>query len=159
MYFTNKEELFKAVVRENVLPLIGEAEQAIGQYDGSSVELLRQIIQNWWDHVGNTRLSGITKLMTAECGNFPELAKFYYEEVISRGNAMIVHMIERGIARGEFRQTDAHLTSRVVVAPVLMLMLWKHSFGACGIEQIPPQEYLDCYIDLLLRGLQNPPSK
>jgi hypothetical protein len=41
----------------------------------------------------------------------------------------------------------------VICAPVLMLMMWTHSFNACHIEPICPEDYLNCYIDLLLNGL------
>jgi AcrR family transcriptional regulator len=153
LYFTNKEELFKAVVRENVLPAIGEAEQAIGCFEGSSADLFREIMMGWWERIGNTKLSGLTKLMIAESGNFPEVARFYHEEVISRANAMVISMLERGIRRGEFRKIDSAQAMNVVVAPMIMLMMWKHSFAACCIDPISPQEYLACYSDLLLHGL------
>lgn len=153
LYFTNKEELFKAVIRENMLPAIGAAEETVSQHEGSSADLFREIMMGWWERIGNTKLSGITKLMMAESGNFPEVARFYHEEVISRANAMIIGMLDRGIARGEFRKMDTSQAMNVVIAPMLMLMMWKHSFNACRIEPISPQEYLHCYSDLLLHGL------
>ena len=156
LYFTNKEELFKAVVRENVVPVLGEAEGRVESYTGHSADLFLEIMMGWWERIGNTKLSGITKLMMAESGNFPEVAKFYHEEVISRGNAMILRMLERGVQRGEFRPIDMAQAMHVVVAPMIMLMMWKHSFSACGIREIAPQDYLKCFTDLFLHGLLSP---
>lgn len=153
LYFTNKEELFKAVVRENVLPVIGEAEGMVDAYEGASAGLFRDIALGWWARIGNTKLSGITKLIMAESGNFPEVAQFYHDEVITRGNAMITRMLERGIERGEFRAVDVTQAMNVVIAPMLMLMMWKHSFGACACGPISADEYLDTFIDLVLNGL------
>ncbi|RJG05135.1 TetR/AcrR family transcriptional regulator [Noviherbaspirillum cavernae] len=153
LYFTNKEELFKAVIRDNVIPILGEAEEIIDAYEGSSAELFREIMLGWWERIGNTPLSGITKLIMAEAGNFPEVTQFYHDEVILRGNAMIVRMLERGIQRGEFRQIDVSEAMNVVVAPILMLMAWKHSFSQCCVKPISPQKYLDTFIDLFLNGL------
>jgi AcrR family transcriptional regulator len=153
LYFTNKEELFKAVIRENVLPALGEAEEIIDGFKGSSADLLREIMMGWWERIGNTKLSGITKLMMAESGNFPEVAKFYHEEVILRSNVLITRLLERGVARGEFRKIDTAQAVNVIVAPMLMLMMWKHSFSACSVEPVEPQAYLKCYSDLLLHGL------
>jgi AcrR family transcriptional regulator len=158
LYFTNKEELFKAVVRENLFPVLTEAEEIIGRYEGNSAELFREFILKWWEKIGETRLSGITKLMIAESGNFPEVTKFYHDEVISRSNAIIIRMLERGIARGEFRCIDTPHANRVICAPIIMLMMWKHAFGACQAEPVSPQRYLDCFIDLLLHGLLKEPS-
>jgi AcrR family transcriptional regulator len=153
LYFTNKEELFKAVVRENLFPVLTEGEEIIGQYQGSSAELFREFILKWWEKIGDTKLSGITKLMMAESGNFPEVTQFYHNEVIVRSNAIIIQMLERGVARGEFRRVDTALATRVICAPIIMLMMWKHTFGVCQTEPVSPQQYLDCFIDLLLRGL------
>lgn len=158
LYFTSKEDLFKAVVRENVVPIIGEAEETFAGYQGSSADLFRHMMLGWWERIGNTKLAGISKLMLAESGNFPDLARFYHEEVIRRGDALIVQMLERGVARGEFRTVDAEAMTRVIAAPVLMLVMWKHSFGACRGASIDPKRYLDNFIDLCLRGLMRDAS-
>jgi hypothetical protein len=89
----------------------------------------------------------------AESSNFPEVAQFYHDEVIARASAMIVRMLERGIARGEFRPVDVSQAVSVVFSPMLMLMMWKHSFSACGRGQISADRYLETYIDLFLNGL------
>jgi AcrR family transcriptional regulator len=158
LYFANKEELFKAVVRENVLPIIGEAEEMVGNFEGPTALLFQEIMLGWWERIGSTKLAGITKLMIAESGNFPELANFYYEEVMMRSHTMIVRMLERGIERKEFRAIDAKQAMNVVVAPMVMLMMWNQSFATCSPEKIDPQQYLRCFIDLFLRGLLSDPS-
>src|SRR5471030_357608 len=53
LYFTNKEELFKAVVRETVLPVLGEAEAILDRYEGHSADLFREFILSWWERIGN----------------------------------------------------------------------------------------------------------
>ena len=55
LYFTNKEELFKAVVRDSIVPCIYEAEMHIAGFDGDTPALLRAIILGWWERLGNTR--------------------------------------------------------------------------------------------------------
>jgi AcrR family transcriptional regulator len=156
LYFTNKEDLFKAVIQEHLVPTLGEAEQTIDQYEGHSRDLLREIVMFWWQRVGDTQLSGLTKLMMAECGNFPEVAQFYHDEIITRGNAVIKRVLERGMARGELRKLDAEQVTQVIVAPVMMLMLWKHSFASCQSKPISPVAYLNTFIDVLLAGLLAP---
>lgn len=158
LYFANKEDLFKAVIRESMMPVLDEADEIIDRHEGHSADLFREIMMGWWERIGNTPLAGITKLMMAEAGNFPEVAKFFYEEVVTRRNAMLVRMLERGIARGEFRPIDVQQTINVVAAPMVMLMLWNNSFGACHIEPIDPEAYLQSCIDLLLNGLVQEPA-
>ncbi len=158
LYFENKEELFKAVVREHLVSVLAEAETYIEQFTGTSTELLRSFILGWWERIGETKLSGITKLMMAESGNFPDVARFYHEEVISRSNALIIRMLERGIRHGEFRQIDTAHANLAIVAPVIMLMMWKHSFATCGLQAISAPEYLNCFLDLITHGLQAAPA-
>jgi len=158
LYFPSKEELFKAVVRENIVTALVDAEDLIAGYEGHSSELLRMLVLNWWNRIGQTKLSGISKLMMAESGNFPDVARFYHEEVIQRSNALIISMLERGISRGEFRPIDKVNANLVIVAPVVMLMMWKHSFHSCRLEPISAPDYLDCFLDLLLNGLQTAPA-
>jgi AcrR family transcriptional regulator len=159
LYFTNKEELFKAVVRENVVPILGEAEGIISSYEGSTSDLFKEIVTGWWERIGATKLSGITKLMMAESSNFPEVTQFYHDEVISRGEAMIASMLKRGVDRGEFRQVNAEQATRVICSPMIMLMMWKHSFNACRPEPVSPDAYLASFVDLFLFGmLAKPPA-
>ncbi len=158
LYFANKEELFKAVVRENILPTLGAAEELIATFEGSSADLFRKIIQTWWQRVGHTKASGITKLMIAEAGNFPDVASFYHEEVILRSDALLTRVLARGIDSGEFRISNDVHTIRVLVSPILMLMLWQHSFEACQNPPINPVTYIEHFIDLCLHGMLTTPA-
>ncbi|WP_025915984.1 TetR/AcrR family transcriptional regulator [Herminiimonas sp. CN] len=153
LYFTNKEDLFKAVVREHLLPVLDEAEALVNNFSGHSAELFRNIMLGWWQRIGDTKLSGITKLMVAESGNFPELAQFYHQEMIVRGNAMIARILERGMERGEFRRIDARLTTQAIIAPMIMLMMSRHAFCNCQIKPVSPLDYLNNFVDLCLYGM------
>lgn len=153
LYFTNKEELFKAVVRDSILPSIGEAELHIAEFEGGSADLLRCVLLGWWERLGNTKASGIMKLMMAEAGNFPDLAQFYREEVIQRWTIMVGGMLARGVERGEFAPMNVEMMTHVLVAPLLMLVTWKHSLGTCAGAQIDPATYLDTFLAMALNGL------
>lgn len=154
LYYTNKEELFKAVVRESILPFLGKAELSVAGFDGHSAELLRTVINNWWRQIGQSKASGLSKLMMAEAGNFPELGRFYQEEVVSRGTRMISSILERGLKRGEFRDFDVLQMTQVLIAPMMMLNVWKHSpVAPCDCGDLQPQVYLDNLLDLALHGL------
>jgi AcrR family transcriptional regulator len=156
LYFENKEDLFKAVIRSSLLPVLDEAQDLIENFQGGTADLFREFILGWWTRIGDTPLSGITKLMMAEAGNFPDAASVYHDEIISRSNDLIVRILKRGIARGEFRKMDLKHANMVIVSPMLTLMLWKHSFGLCHKEPISSPEYLTCFIDLITHGLAVP---
>jgi AcrR family transcriptional regulator len=156
LYFTNKEELFKAVVRDSIVPVIGAAEEIIAGFDGHSADLLRSVMGDWWQRLGATKASGISKLVMAEAGNFPDIACFYQDEVISRGTNMISSMLVRAVERGEFRPIDVAVMTQVLIAPMLMLMTWKHSIGPCDQNHLDPQAFLAAFLDVALHGLLPP---
>jgi len=153
LYYANKEDLFKAVVRQTILPMIDDAEASVAEFDGHSAELLRQIILSWWRRIGSTKASGISKLILAEADNFPELARFYQEEVMTRRMRMLSNMLERGIRRGEFRALDVPQTAQVLIAPLLMLSTWKHTVAPCARCELQPEAFLETFLDITLRGL------
>ena len=158
LYFPSKEELFKAVVRENISGRFAEWTEVLQTYQGSSAELLRMAMHRWWESIGSTRASGIPKLVMSEAGNFPELARFFQTEVMEPGNDLIRLILQRGVERGEFRSLDETYGVFTVIAPMMFLSMWKHSMVSCGgsMAQLDPQKYLDAQIDTILHGLCAP---
>jgi AcrR family transcriptional regulator len=158
LYFANKEELFKAVVQENLLPALAEGEAFIDAFDGTTEALLHEILMGWWELIGESPASGLTKLLMAESGNFPDLAQYYHEEVIDRCDRLFARILERGMARGEFRNVDVDLSTLAMVAPMLFLMQWKHSFGPCSHRELDPRAFISHMVSLLLHGLLRNPA-
>jgi AcrR family transcriptional regulator len=154
LYFENKEELFKAVVRDSVVARISETAGEVVRYDGSSADLLRYLIESWWREYGNSAAGGLGKLVMAESGNFPEIARFFVDEVIHPWHEVLAGAVKRGIERGEFRPVDVPMVVRVMTAPLVMLSLWKRSFGPCSGDPIDPDTYIATHVDLLLAALR-----
>lgn len=154
LYFPTKEDLFKAVVRENIAGRFPEWNAEFEAYTGDTAELLRHFMQQWWHRVGDTQVGGITKLMMSEASNFPELADFYRHEVIQPGHDLIRRILQRGVARGEFRPLDLEQGVYIVLAPMIFLMTWRHSLGACN--GLVPEAYLAVQAETILYGLCQP---
>lgn len=153
LYFDSKEALFKAVVREGLVPALERGERMLEEHRGSAAVLLRELIVGWWELIGNTPFGGLPKLMFSECRNFPELGRFYYEEVISRGYRLIGQVVERGMATGEFKRMEPDYVTRLVTAPLVLLAIWRHSFDFCDSRKLDPKIYIEHQIGLLLEGL------
>jgi AcrR family transcriptional regulator len=156
LYFENKEDLLKAVVRENIVERITRAADDLVRYEGATEPLLRELITRWWREFGSTSAGGLTKLMMAESGNFPEIARFYLDEVIEPWHRLLGAVLERGIRRREFRRVDVPTFVRVMSAPLAMLALWKHSFGPCSQQHIDPEHYIATLLDAFLVSLRAP---
>lgn len=155
LYFASKEELFKAVVRENISGRFAEWNAELASFQGSSADLLRYCVTAWWQRIGSTKVSGITKLMVSEAHNFPDLAAFYATEVIQPGKQLIARVLQRGVDQGEFRAMDMKYAVYVVLAPMVFLALWTHSLAACcdAGTQLVPEDYLALQLETILSGL------
>jgi AcrR family transcriptional regulator len=155
LYFPSKEDLFKAVVRENIANKFPTWQEEFISFEGSSADMLRYAMTSWWERIGKTRASGITKLVMSEAQNFPEIADFYQEEVITPGNAMIRRILSRGVQSGEFRPMDLEQAVHIIVAPMIFLMMWKHSMGACAASAkiVDPEQFIHMQVDVLLHGM------
>lgn len=153
LYFDSKEALFRAVIREGVVPAIEAGEAMLDAYEGDPVGLLRAFLHEWWRRVGSNELGGLPKLMMSEAGNFPEVASYYNEAVIQRGLALLRTAVRRGIEAGVFRPVDLDTVAMLLIAPLVHLSMWRYSFATCCGNGLDPQAYVDAHIDLALNGL------
>ena len=155
LYFPSKLELFKAVVRHNIAGRFDEWKLEMQTFEGSSSELLHYCFFVWWERIGSTKASGITKLILSEAGNFPEVASFYRKEVIDAGQELIRQILRRGMDSGEFRKVDLDYAIYIVLAPMIFLMTWRHSIGMCVPDELEltPEEYIRLQVDNMLHGL------
>jgi AcrR family transcriptional regulator len=152
LYFKNKEELFKAVVSRYLVPAIEQFEAAARAPEPVS-EQLASIAAMFVENIYNTRFSALPKLVVSEASNFPELARFYLDEVVDRGRRLLTSLLRRGIASGEFRKVDVEHTVYCVIAPLVFSALWKHSLGPFDAKPLDAAALVRCHVELLLRGL------
>ncbi len=157
LYFSSKEELFKAVVRENISGRFSQWNAEFNAFEGSTPDMLRYCMALWWQRQGSAKVSGITKLMLGEGKNFPELARFYQQEVIQPAHLLIGRILQRGIDRGEFAPLDMKYAVFAVLAPMIFLQLLVHANNACydpaQATELVPEDYLASQLQIILAGL------
>jgi AcrR family transcriptional regulator len=152
LYFPNKEELFKAVVRQAIVPSLVSGEALIARTDAAAPAVLDELLTNW-SKVMATSASAIPKIVLAEAGNFPDMARFYLEEVVHRGLRLFGRVLQTGIERGEFRPMDVESTTRCIVAPLILGMLWRHSFEQHEERPLDVDALRNALLQLLSQGL------
>src|SRR2546429_9125053 len=91
--------------------------------------------------------------MMAEAATFPELTRFYYEEVVTRGHRLMAGVIERGIKSGEFRPVDVKVAAKLAMTPLMHAVIARRAFASCMPEGFDVKQYLDTHIDLYLHGI------
>ncbi|MDB5886521.1 MAG: Transcriptional regulator, TetR family [Polaromonas sp.] len=160
LYFPSKEELFKAVVRQSISGRLVEWNSDFEAFSGTTCDMLDFCMNSWWERVGATKASGLTKLIMSEAGNFPEIAAFYQQEVVQPGHALIRRIFQRGIDSGEFRHMDLDYAVYSVVAPMVYMILSQHSAGVCMPKDmlLDPKKYIASQLRIILDGIRPSPS-
>ena len=153
LYFDNKDAVFKALVRESIGAQLGQVLDNVRGFEGKSSDLLRMVVTTVGEFLRTSDRVVLPKIIVAEAGNFPELARFYREEIIDKGLGAIGAVIARGIERGEFRNVDPQHAARLCIAPVLLAAVWRTTFAQFDAEPYDYRGLLDTHLDVLLRGL------
>lgn len=152
LYFPNKEALFKEVVRLALVPRIAAFEEGVRASD-SAARQLEELIRAWPAFVATPNLAVIPKLVVSEAGNFPDLARFYLTEVIDRARRLVLGILRRGMASGEFRRINANAAFFSVVAPLLLAVLWRQTFEAHDDKPLDIAALCRTHAAILLDGL------
>jgi AcrR family transcriptional regulator len=153
LYFESKEALFREVVRAKVGSTITAGEHVVREFQGPTRELLVTFIHRYWAVMRQSTNARLTRLVFSELGNFPELARFYMDEVVLRVRRLISAIIERGLARGEFRSVSPILAARALQVLCVHLAQFQRDLGSYDDAQFTDEQVVAGIIDLYLHGL------
>jgi hypothetical protein len=124
---------------------VREGEAFVESFQGTHRDLLVAFLTRMYRLMRHGKLSRISKLVHSELASFPELARFYVDEVILPARRLLQSILGRGQAAGEFRATDEHFAARAV--PMLLIQTAQMQ---CFFQQFDPDALDD---EQTLRGL------
>ena len=159
LYFPNKEELFREMVRDTVVSKIERREEEINSMTGSATDALIRFMRGHWTFIRSPQFAPLFRLIHAEIHHFPDLARFYAEEVVARGQRLVASIIERGIASGEFREVEPLAAARMLTAPFVIHGLWcTHREAFASVARKTDDQILDELIDFYLHAIRSSAS-
>jgi hypothetical protein len=126
----------------------------LAAHRGPVAALLPGMLDFMASRVEQTPLASIAKLVIAESRAFPEIGRFYLNEVIGRGIPLFEGLIARGVAAGEFRKVDPMLTVRSLIGPMVLSIIWKTVFEPIGAEKLDVRALARHHADLMLHALR-----
>jgi AcrR family transcriptional regulator len=152
VYFENKEHLFISMVREITKAATETVQGMFESHEGSTADLLRAQFSFIYEHiVENRRRREVVRMLIAEAPRFPALADRYHDEILRPCLDMLRQAIQRGIDRGEIRDSSIINSPQVVIAPIALVDLWMMMFG--DRQPLDLKAYFDAHLDLVLNGL------
>ena len=129
LHFKDKESMFEELIRTAIVPMLNRLWSTPPQAGASVRDMMEAFAKTFIEEVATTRRGDLVRLIVAEGPRFPEVADFYYREVVSRGLAGMRAMIEIGIARGEIKQKNLARFPQIVIAPALIAVIWQSLFS------------------------------
>jgi AcrR family transcriptional regulator len=154
LYFRDKEQLFRAVVRS----LVEKRLDAIaGSFQGTGEQLLHELLSRLYSQVvRNEKVRSIVRLLIAEGGRFPQLAEIYHREIIAPGMKAVRRALLQGIASGEFRKTAAVEFPQLLAAPGVLAIVWGVLHGER--HRLDLDAYSKAHLEFVLNSLRKQPE-
>ncbi|MGH7634355.1 MAG: TetR/AcrR family transcriptional regulator [Gemmatimonadaceae bacterium] len=156
LYFDSKDDLFRAVVEAKVVTLLASVEAMARAHAGTATELLHQVIQRLWEAMSRTDMVCMARLVQSELAHFPEVKRFYFEQVIQRHRRLLRKIAIRGVASGEFRPDATVIVPRMVPSLVLQLNQNRFLFGDLDRGAPAPDVLCTALQALVMQGIAKP---
>ncbi|MBR1225972.1 MULTISPECIES: TetR/AcrR family transcriptional regulator [unclassified Bradyrhizobium] len=130
LHFKDKEALFEELIRTAIVPLVNRLAAAGPPPAGVSIrDMVENFARAFIHDVVTTRRGDIVRLIVAEGPRFPDIADFYYREVVSKGIAGMRALIELGVISGEIQQKNLARFPQILVAPAIVAIIWQSLFS------------------------------
>jgi AcrR family transcriptional regulator len=150
LFFHDKEDLFEQIVLGAIRPVLVMIAKAAAAADTPTDVILERLFDLFRAEVLGTWRQQVLRLVITEGPRFPRIAEFYHREVIVKGLAIIRHLAQRALARGELQSDSIARFPQLVFAPLLLALIWEGLFSA--IEPLDVEGLLTAHRELLLGG-------
>ncbi|MEL7311548.1 MAG: TetR/AcrR family transcriptional regulator [Pseudomonadota bacterium] len=152
LYFSSKEDLFRALIDEYALPNLNTLEM-ISRTGPSLGAALSAIATFAPQVIRHSNLPKLLKVLIGDSQNFPGIVRTYREEVIDRGLAAVSALLQRAHDAGEIEIDDPALTARLVIAPMVLSIIWQAVFAHTDKTPIDLDTLFRMHVDHLKRAL------
>jgi AcrR family transcriptional regulator len=146
LYFRDKEALFQDLIRSEMSPVVATLETALA-LDLPVRVVAERAVELFVREILGTRRRDIVRLIISEGPRFPQLAEFYYREVVARGIAAVRALMRRALERGELRSDAVIRFPQLLVAPGIVAIIWSGLFERH--EPLDVQALMRAQLDLL----------
>ena len=128
VYFQTKDDLFRAVAQTVLTSHLERLQGAAADLDRPIAELVPMLLMQAAAVIGEGRLPAMMRLLVSESRQFPDLARVWHDEVVSKVLGLLTMAIERAQARGEIKSGNARLYAFSIIGPMLASALFREVF-------------------------------
>lgn len=122
LYFDGKEELFREAIRDKLAEILKGLASAAPP--GEPRQRLSDFMKAYWAHLRRPQFANMYRLIMAELQKFPDLVRFYADEVSGTVIGFLADIIREGVEAGRFASSDPFVTSRMIVGLLVQHAVW-----------------------------------
>ena len=147
LYFESKEAVFRALIQETLAKRVADLAALVRDHRDRSPRCCASCCCGSGISSRPAISSMLPKMVIAEAGNFPDLARIYREEVVERGLALFGGLLQTGMERGEFRKVPVQHAVRLCMAPLLLAAIWRTTFAPLDREPYDYAGLIEAHVD------------
>ncbi|KQW70668.1 TetR family transcriptional regulator [Phenylobacterium sp. Root77] len=153
LYFSTKEDIFRAVIEQGVAPNLALIQAALAAPGVAFPDLLRSVASVVAGVASASPVGGIIKMVIGESRNFPELARAWHDNLVTPALGAMTGAIAQAQARGELRPGDPRHCAISLISPMLLGVIWRETFVPVGAEPLDIRALAQQHVELWLRGM------
>lgn len=153
LYFEDKEDLFRAVVRDAIAPNVAAITSAISAMDAPFADVVRMFLAGFAEREARLPIGAVAKMVIGESRNFPELARVWHDEVASKAIGGLAAFVKGAQERGEVRAGDPRLYAFSLMGPMVLGALWRTTLVPAGGEPLDLPALASQHAETVLAGL------
>jgi len=153
LYFNDKEDLFRAVVRSAIAPNIEAITAVIAQAEAPFADIVRMFFAGFAEREAHLPIGAVAKMVIGESRNFPGLAKVWHDEVASKAIGTLAKFVERAQQRGEVRAGEPRLYAFSLMGPMVLGALWRATLVPAGGEPLDLAVLAKQHAETVLQGM------
>jgi AcrR family transcriptional regulator len=153
LYFEDKEDLFRAVVRATVAPNLEAVRAMLAGANLPFAGTVRLFLSRFAALTSQVPIGAVAKMVIGESRNFPELARVWHDEVVSKAIGMIAGLIATAQEKGEVRPGDPRLHAFTLMGPMLLGVLWRETLEPVGGTPLDLAALAQQHSETVLAGL------
>jgi AcrR family transcriptional regulator len=150
LHFDDKEALFREIVGTMLVPLVAVLEETPPP-DVPIRAVLAHFFEVFVQEIYSTQRRNVLRLVMTEGPRFPELAEFYYHNVVGRAIAAMRALLARARQRGELADDTLIRFPQLIIAPGLVAIIWSGLFDR--FAPLDVDAMLRAHLDTLFDGV------
>jgi len=145
--FADKEALFEAAVKAQMLPVAERVRATLEPGPGSARQAIEAFLFTALDELSEPRTGDVVRLVVGESIRFPELTRFYRREVIGPIQQRCAALLIQAAANGELTTPETARYPLLVIAPMMMVVIGRGVMQEMGL--VDPRPLLRAHLDAL----------